>query len=89
MKRNVYGQNHPPVIRTDNGSQFKSKAFYEFGQQMNLEHERIPNKIPNKNAYIEAFHSILERECLRRLDRRLKKWTNLSGSTTPNGFMEA
>jgi len=32
---------------------------------MNLEHERIPNKLPNKNAYIEAFHSILERECLR------------------------
>ena len=65
LKRNVCGQSHPLVIRTDNGPQFKSKAFYEFCQQMNLEHERIPNKLPNKNAYIESFHSILERECLR------------------------
>jgi len=64
-KRNVQRQAHPPVIRTDNGPQFKSKAFYEFCQQMNLEHERIPNQLPDQNAYIEAFHSILERECLR------------------------
>ena len=65
LKRNGHGQSHSLVIRTDNGPQFKSKAFYEFCQQINLEHERIPNKMPNKNAYIEAFHSILERECLR------------------------
>jgi putative transposase len=65
LKRDVHGQSRPLVIRTDNGTQFKSKAFYEFCQQMNLEHERIPNKQPDKNAYIEAFHSILERECLR------------------------
>ena len=65
VKRNVHGQSQPLVIRTDNGPQFKSKAFYAFCQQMNVEHERIPNKQPNQNAYIEAFHSILERECLR------------------------
>lgn len=65
LKRNVHGQPHPLAIRTDNGPQFKSRAFYEFCQQMNLEHERIPNKLPDRNAYIEAFHSILERECPR------------------------
>ncbi|WP_073239396.1 integrase core domain-containing protein [Desulforamulus putei] len=27
-------------------------------------HERIPCRTPNKNAHIEAFHSILEKECL-------------------------
>ncbi|MFC0273217.1 integrase core domain-containing protein [Metabacillus herbersteinensis] len=26
-------------------------------------HERIPPKSPNLNAFIESFHSILEREC--------------------------
>ncbi|WP_289143114.1 integrase core domain-containing protein, partial [uncultured Brevibacillus sp.] len=31
-----------------------------------VEHERIPPKTPNKNAHIEAFHSILEKECLER-----------------------
>ena len=36
LKRNVCGQSHPLVIRTDNGPQFKSKAFYEFCQQASL-----------------------------------------------------
>ncbi|WP_368731561.1 integrase core domain-containing protein [Calderihabitans maritimus] len=29
-----------------------------------MEHERLPFKTPNKNAHIEAFHRILEEECL-------------------------
>lgn len=29
----------------------------------NIIHERIPVKIPNMNAHIETFHSILEAEC--------------------------
>jgi putative transposase len=33
---------------------------------MNIEHERIPNQTPNMNAYVESFHSILERECFQR-----------------------
>ena len=65
LGRNLHGQEQPLVIRTDNGPQFKSKEFYECCQQMKLEHERIPNKLPDKNAYIESFHSILEKECLR------------------------
>ncbi|SFF39407.1 Integrase core domain-containing protein [Paenibacillus algorifonticola] len=31
-----------------------------------MEHERIPPRTPNKNAFIESFHSILERECYQR-----------------------
>ena len=63
LKREVHTQTQTLVIRTDNGPQFISKAFHAFCEQMNVEHERIPNRTPNKNAYIESFHSILEREC--------------------------
>ena len=34
------------IIRTDNGPQFISKAFHEYCERMELEHERIPNKTP-------------------------------------------
>lgn len=63
LKREVHKQTQTLVIRTDNGPQFISKAFHAFCEQINIEHERIPNHTPNKNAYIESFHSILEREC--------------------------
>lgn len=63
LKREVNAQAKGLVIRTDNGPQFISKAFYEFCEQTGIEHERTPNKTPNKNAFIESFHSILEREC--------------------------
>lgn len=51
------------VIRTDNGPQFCSHHFEEFLVNQGVEHERIPPKSPNLNAYIESFHSVLEREC--------------------------
>jgi len=54
------------VIRTDNGPQFISKAFYAFCEETGLEHERTPIRTPNKNAFIESFHSVLERECYQR-----------------------
>lgn len=66
LKRSVYTQGTPLVVRTDNGPQFKShkfRAFFENNEM--LIHERTPNRTPNKNAYIESFHSILERECFR------------------------
>ncbi|MDK2788875.1 MAG: putative transposase [Epulopiscium sp.] len=55
-----------PVIRTDNGSQFISKLFKETCNTWDIEHERIPVKTPNINAYIESFHAILEDECYKR-----------------------
>ncbi len=55
-----------PIIRTDNGSQFTSKAFAKECERWGLTHERIPVRTPSMNAYIESFHSILEDECYSR-----------------------
>lgn len=66
LKRKIHLQEHPLVIRTDNGTQFTSKDFRRFCELAGIEHERIPNHTPDKNAYIESFHSILERECFLR-----------------------
>lgn len=64
LKRDLHGKNHNLVVRSDNGVQFTSIAFAEACEELNIEHERIPPKTPNMNAYIEAFHSILEDDCL-------------------------
>lgn len=50
-----------PVIRTDNGPQFVSKLFGDTCESLDMLHERIPPRTPNMNAYIESFHSVLER----------------------------
>jgi putative transposase len=67
LKRDVYNQlddKHHLTIRTDNGPQFISKHFGKFIEgKKHIDHERIPPKSPNLNAYIESFHSVLEREC--------------------------
>lgn len=70
FRRDVHltkGQDQPVlIIRTDNGPQFVSNAFGEFCEHQGVIHERIPKKTPNLNAFIESFHSILERECFQR-----------------------
>lgn len=65
-RRQQFEHQERPVIRTDNGPQFISHIFESSCETFQVEHERIPPKIPNKNAHIEAFHSILEKECLER-----------------------
>lgn len=50
-----------PTIRTDNGPQFVSQLFGDTCQSLGIHHERIPPRTPNMNAYIESFHSLLER----------------------------
>lgn len=60
------GQNKP-IIRTDNGPQFVSKAFGDLCEREELVHERIPPKTPNMNAYIESFHARLESDLLHKL----------------------
>lgn len=55
-----------PVIRTDNGPQFVSKLFGDTCESLGMTHERIPPRTPNMNAYIESFHSILERDLFSR-----------------------
>lgn len=66
LQRQLLDSEAKPVLRTDNGPQFISHDFGDFCEEYHIEHERIPVKSPNKNAYIESFHSILERECYQR-----------------------
>jgi putative transposase len=56
------------TVRSDNGPQFLSHRFQAGCQELGFEHECIPVRTPNKNAHIEAFHSILENECFRRYE---------------------
>ena len=56
------------VLRSDNGPQFRAKAFSKAMDELGIIHERIPINTPNMNAYIESFHSILEDECYSRYD---------------------
>ncbi|WP_409254397.1 IS3 family transposase [Bacillus sp. SCS-153A] len=58
--------NSTVIIRTDNGPQFLSHDFGEFCLHHGIYHERIPPKSPNLNAFIESFHSVIERECYQR-----------------------
>ena len=67
-KRQLLGKSELPRIRTDNGPQFIAHAFEKTCERLGVTHERIPVKTPNMNAYIEAFHSILEDECYGRND---------------------
>lgn len=54
------------TIRSDNGPQMSSNRFYFYLKNLEkkLTHEFIPPRSPDKNAYIEAFNSILENELL-------------------------
>ncbi len=67
FKRQQFEQTNKPVIRTDNGPQFISQVFEAACERFGIEHERIPPRTPNMNAHIEAFHRLLEEECLGRI----------------------
>lgn len=56
------------VLRTDNGPQFVSEVFHLACTELGVEHERIPSRTPNMNAHVEAYHRILEEECLSRYE---------------------
>jgi putative transposase len=66
FKRQLFDSVHKPVLRSDNGPQFISHLFEEACETFGVHHERIPPQTPNMNAHIEAFHRILEDECLSR-----------------------
>ncbi|MCK6599583.1 MAG: DDE-type integrase/transposase/recombinase [Bdellovibrionaceae bacterium] len=61
QKENI-SSDSPLVIRSDNGPQMSSNKFYFYLKK--LTHEFIPPRSPDRNAYIEAFNSILENELL-------------------------
>lgn len=54
------------VIRSDNGPQMTSKQFHDALNKIekNLAHEFIPPATPNKNAHVESFFALIERELL-------------------------
>ena len=66
IKNENITSDHPLVIRSDNGPQMSSNRFYFYLKNLEskLSHEFIPPRSPDRNAYIEAFNSILETEVL-------------------------
>lgn len=56
------------TIRNDNGSQFIANDVRGYFQYHNVNHEFTNIATPEDDGHIEAFHSILEREFLRRND---------------------
>lgn len=69
LKRQLYNkQEQDLIVRTDNGPQFTSIQYASICDELNIEHERIPPKTPNMNAYIEAYHSILEDDFMRLME---------------------
>ncbi|WP_282706226.1 IS3 family transposase [Fuchsiella alkaliacetigena] len=50
------------VLRTDNGTQFRSNDFQNYISETNIEHERIAVNTPEQNSHIESFHGTLKRE---------------------------
>lgn len=66
IKNENISSEHPLVIRSDNGPQMSSNRFYFYLKNLEnkLSHEFIPPRSPDRNAYIEAFNSILETEVL-------------------------
>lgn len=52
------------TLRNDNGSQFIAHAVREYLQGKEVEQEFIHVATPQENSFIEAYHSIVERELL-------------------------
>jgi len=56
------------IIRNDNGAQFIANKVRELLTQMEAKQEFTHVATPEENAYIEAFHSILDRELIQRVE---------------------
>lgn len=54
------------IIRNDNGSQFIANQVRQFLTQLEAQQEFTHVATPEENSYIEAFHSILDRELIQR-----------------------
>ena len=62
LDRHCTDRSARPVIRTDNGPQFVSHLFGDMCEGWEVTHERIPPRTPDLNAFIESFHSNIERD---------------------------
>ena len=56
------------TLRNDNGSRFIAKSVRAYLKEINVTHEFAHIATPEDNAYIEAFHSIMERELVSRYE---------------------
>lgn len=56
------------IIRNDNGSQFLANQVRNFLVQLEAQQEFTHVATPEENSYIEAFHSILQRELIERFE---------------------
>lgn len=68
LEQRVKEEESLPIIRTDNGTQFVSTLFGDTCESFEMTHERIPPKSPNLNAFIESFHSLMERDLFAKMD---------------------
>ena len=48
------------ILRTDNGVQFRSRAFQKELSNLDIKHERIAVNTPEENSHIESFHGTLK-----------------------------
>jgi transposase InsO family protein len=55
---------YPEVIRSDNGSEFTSRAMLTWAYERNVQLKLIEPGKPNQNAYIESFNGRFREECL-------------------------
>ncbi len=56
------------TVRNDNGSQFIAKSVRQYLNEINVNHEFTHISTPQDNAYIESFHSIMQRELIDRYE---------------------
>jgi putative transposase len=56
------------TLRNDNGSQFIAKVVREYLQEKGVSQEFTHVATPEENAYIEALHSIIQREVIERFE---------------------
>lgn len=56
------------LIRTDNGCQFIATVVREYFEKTGVKHEFTHVATPEENAYVESFHSIIERELFQRFE---------------------
>jgi transposase InsO family protein len=55
-------------VRNDNGSQFIANQVRQFLSQLEAQQEFTHVATPEENAYIEAFHSVMDRELIQRFE---------------------
>ncbi|MBS1935361.1 MAG: DDE-type integrase/transposase/recombinase [Bacteroidetes bacterium] len=64
-------QQHQPrgiTLRNDNGSQFIAHAVREYLQDQHVEQEFTHVSTPEENCFIEAYHSILDKQLLQQME---------------------